>query len=57
MTLPEVLEAIFQNAASMTNDHLKPQLAYCRMMAFADNYEGWTQDQRMSSERSAQLQG
>jgi hypothetical protein len=53
----EVLEAIFQNSADMTPSHLKPQLAYRHMIALADSYDGWAQDQRMSPERSAQLLG
>jgi len=53
----EVLEAIFQNAAGMTPGHLKPQLAYRHMIALADSYDGWAQDQRMSPERSARLLG
>ena len=53
----EVLEAIFQNTADMTPSHLKPQLAYRHMIALADSYDGWAQDQQMSPERSARLLG
>ena len=53
----EVLEAIFQNAADMSLDHLKHQLAFRQMEALACAYEGWAQSDRTSPEYSARLLG
>jgi hypothetical protein len=53
----EVLEAIFENSAFMKADHLKPQLAHRHMIALADTYDGWAQDERMTPEKSARMLG
>jgi hypothetical protein len=57
MTSPYDLRRIFDEAATLKNDHKREQLAFRHMVALADHFEGWAMDTRLSPEQTAQLLG
>jgi hypothetical protein len=57
MDSPDDLQRIFDEAATLKNNHMRDQLAYGHMIALADNFEGWAMDVRMSPVQIAKLLG
>ena len=57
MASPDDLQRIFDEAATLKNNHLREQLAFRHMVALADHFEGWAMDARLDPEQTARLLG
>lgn len=57
MTSPHDLQRIFDEAATLKNNHMREQLAFRHIIALADHFEGWAMDARLSPEQTAKLLG
>ncbi len=57
MTSPHDLQRVYDEAATLKNNHLRDQLAYRHMVVLADHYEGWAMDLRLDSVQRAKLLG
>lgn len=57
MSSPDDLRRIFDEAATLKNNHMREQLAFRHMVALADHFEGWAMDVRVDQEQTAKLLG